>query len=75
MTDKFKPGDSLVIAPADEDDPVALTCSGQVCTFVRYHSSGQAIVTLDNNAKRFHLRAADLKPLSELQNEKEARRA
>jgi hypothetical protein len=56
----FRPGETLVVQPADGDDPLAKAYAGQQCIFVGVSHSGHAIVKIGNK-ERSYFRLDDLK--------------
>jgi hypothetical protein len=58
--DRFKPGERLVIEPADTDDPIALQRKGEAVRFMRYDHAGNCSVQLDNG-RLMYFRPKDLR--------------
>ncbi len=73
MTTPFRKGDLLVIAPHDEDDPVALALAGERVSFVRYAQNpadgDHAVVRMAGNwhhGEQARMRHKDLRHASEV---------
>jgi len=63
----FRPGQILVVVPADDDDPDANEAAGRRCRFVRYADAPgklnrYALVQFSTAGKSVYMRERDLQP-------------